>query len=63
LKYLDPTRAVVTSCLEPEFAILLAVAFVHEMVRSLQVAGIVAVLAATVLIQIQDHPHDLATTY
>ncbi len=56
LRYLDPTRAVVTSCLEPVFAILLAVAFVHERVRSLQVAGIVAVLAATVMIQIQDRP-------
>ena len=51
LRYLDPTRAVVTSCLEPVFAILMAVAFVHESVRGLQVAGIVAVLAATVMVQ------------
>ena len=27
LKYLDPTRAVITSCLEPVFAILFAMAF------------------------------------
>lgn len=53
LKYLDPTRAVITSCLEPVFAILFAVLFVNETLRVLQVAGIVAVLVATVLVQIQ----------
>jgi len=52
LKYLDPTRAVITSCLEPVFAILLAVIFVHETLRPLQVVGIVAVLGATVMVQI-----------
>lgn len=51
LKYLDPTRAVITSCLEPVFAILLTAVFVHEMLRGLQAAGIVAVLVATVLAQ------------
>ena len=51
LKYLDPTRAVVTSCLEPVFAILFAVAFVHETLRPLQVLGIAGVLAATVMVQ------------
>lgn len=51
LKYLDPTRAVVTSCLEPVFAILFAVLFVGEALRPLQVLGIAAVLAATVMIQ------------
>ena len=51
LKYLDPTRAVVTSCLEPVFAILLAVIFVHEAVRGLQIVGIAAVLVATVMVQ------------
>jgi drug/metabolite transporter (DMT)-like permease len=53
LKYLDPTRAVVTSCLEPVFASLLAVTFVHETVRPMQVVGIIAVLAATVMVQMQ----------
>jgi drug/metabolite transporter (DMT)-like permease len=53
LKYLDPTRAVITSCLEPVFAILFAVLFVNETLRVLQVAGIVAVLVATVLVQMQ----------
>lgn len=53
LKYLDPTRAVITSCLEPVFAILFAVLFVHEILRPLQVAGIAAVLVATVMVQIK----------
>lgn len=50
LKYLDPTRAVVTSCLEPVFATLLAVTFLNETLRGMQVLGIVAVLAATVMV-------------
>ncbi|HZD96384.1 MAG TPA: DMT family transporter, partial [Candidatus Sulfotelmatobacter sp.] len=53
LKYLDPTRAVITSCLEPVFAILFAVTFVHERLHPLQVAGIVAVLGATMMVQVQ----------
>jgi drug/metabolite transporter (DMT)-like permease len=53
LKYLDPTRAVITSCLEPVFAILFALLFVQETLRPLQVVGIAAVLAATVLVQIK----------
>jgi drug/metabolite transporter (DMT)-like permease len=53
LKHLDPTRAVITSCLEPVFAILFAVLFVNETLRALQVAGIVAVLVATVMVQMQ----------
>jgi drug/metabolite transporter (DMT)-like permease len=56
LKYLDPTRAVITSCLEPVFAILFAVLFVNETLRALQVAGIVAVLIATVMVQIKPQP-------
>jgi drug/metabolite transporter (DMT)-like permease len=51
LKYLDPTRAVIASCLEPVFAILFAAAFVHESLRTSQVAGILIVLLATVLVQ------------
>jgi len=53
LKYLDPTRAVVTSCLEPVFAILLAGIFVHETLRPLQIAGVMTVLAATMMVQVQ----------
>ncbi|HEY1939433.1 MAG TPA: DMT family transporter [Candidatus Angelobacter sp.] len=53
LKYLDPTRAVITSCLEPVFAIVFAVLFVHERLWPLQVAGIAAVLIATIMVQIR----------
>jgi len=53
LKYLDPTRAVITSCLEPVFAILFAVLFVGETLRIMQIAGIVAVLVATVMVQLK----------
>jgi drug/metabolite transporter (DMT)-like permease len=53
LKYLDPTRAVITSCLEPVFAILFAVLFVRETLRALQIVGIVAVLVATVMVQLR----------
>jgi drug/metabolite transporter (DMT)-like permease len=52
LQYLDATRAIVTSCLEPVFAIVLAAVFVSESLRSIQVLGIAAVLAATVLVQL-----------
>jgi drug/metabolite transporter, DME family len=49
LKYLDPTRAIITSCLEPVFAIVLAAVFVYETLQGIQALGIVAVLTATVL--------------
>jgi drug/metabolite transporter (DMT)-like permease len=52
LKYLDPTRAVIASCLEPVFAILLAAMFVHEGVGGWQIVGVAAVLVATVAAQI-----------
>jgi drug/metabolite transporter (DMT)-like permease len=52
LHYLDATRAIVTSCLEPVFAIVLAAVFIAEPVQALQVVGIVLVLAATVVVQI-----------
>src|SRR5262249_7134471 len=51
LKYLDPTRAVIASCLEPVFAVVFAAVFVGEGVNVLQVVGILAVLAATVMAQ------------
>jgi drug/metabolite transporter (DMT)-like permease len=52
LQYLDATRAIVTSCLEPVFAIVLAAAFVSESLGTVQVVGIAAVLVATVLVQL-----------
>ncbi len=51
LQYLDATRAIVTSCLEPVFSILIAAAALGELVRPVQAAGIVVVLVATVLVQ------------
>lgn len=62
LKYLDPTRAVITSCLEPVFAIVFAWLFVHEALRALQVAGIVAVLIATVMVQMRPRSAPLPET-
>ena len=56
LQYLDATRAIVTSCLEPVFAIVLAAAFVSESLRTVQVVGIAAVLIATVLVQLPSRP-------
>ena len=54
LQHLDPTRAIVTACLEPVWAILLTAMIVGELVSPIQVAGIVVVLAATVVIQLPD---------
>lgn len=51
LKYLDPTRAVVTSCLEPVFGVILAAVFIHEPLHWPQELGILAVLTATVMLQ------------
>lgn len=51
LRFLDPTRAVVTSCLEPVSGILLAAVFLDETLVWSQVLGVVFVLAAIVLVQ------------
>jgi drug/metabolite transporter, DME family len=53
LKYLDPTRAIIASCLEPVFAILFAFIFIGEFLRPLQIVGVATVLTATVMVQIQ----------
>ena len=53
LKYLDPTRAIIASCLEPVFAILFAFIFVAESLQPLQIVGVSAVLTATVMVQVQ----------
>jgi drug/metabolite transporter (DMT)-like permease len=52
LRHLDATRAIVTSCLEPVFSILIAALALGELVRPAQVGGIVLVLLATVLAQL-----------
>lgn len=52
LQYLDPTRAIVASCLEAVFAVLIAIVYPGEVPSLLQVAGIVLVLIATVFVQL-----------
>lgn len=54
LQYLEPTRAVVVSCLEPVFSILFAAIALGEFLRPLQTLGIVVVLIAIVLIQLPE---------
>ena len=51
LQNLEPTRAIVASCLEPVFSIVLAALVLGELVRPMQTAGIILVLVAIVLIQ------------
>jgi drug/metabolite transporter (DMT)-like permease len=51
LQYLEPTRAIIASCLEPVFSILLAALFLGEALRPIQTVGIVCVLAAIVIVQ------------
>ena len=46
LQYLEPTRAIVVSCLEPVFSIVIAAIALGEVVGPLQVLGIMFVLAA-----------------
>lgn len=52
LQHLEPTRAIIGSCLEPVFSILLAAAFLAEGVRPVQALGIVLVLSAIVIVQL-----------
>ena len=54
LQHLDPTRAVVTACLEPVWAIALTALLLGEFVSSMQIVGIVLVLIATMLVQRPD---------
>ena len=54
LQYLEPTRAIVASCLEPVFSIVLTALFLGELVRPMQSVGMVLVLVAIVLIQLPE---------
>jgi DME family drug/metabolite transporter len=54
LQHLEPTRAVVASCLEPVFSIVIAAIALGELLRPLQTVGIVVVLIAIVLIQVPE---------
>jgi drug/metabolite transporter, DME family len=52
LQHLEPTRAIIASCLEPVFSILLAAALLGEGVHLIQALGIVLVLSAIVIVQL-----------
>ncbi len=52
LQHLEPTRAIIASCLEPVFSILLAAVLLGEGVRPIQALGIVLVLSAIVIVQL-----------
>ncbi len=52
LQYLEPTRAIIASCLEPVFSILLAASLLGEVVRPIQSLGIILVLSAIVIVQL-----------
>ncbi len=54
LQHLEPTRAIVVSCLEPVFSIVIAAVVLGEVLRPLQAVGIVLVLVAIVVVQLPD---------
>jgi drug/metabolite transporter (DMT)-like permease len=54
LQHLDPTRAIVASCLEPVFSIVITALALGELVRPMQTVGIVLVLVAILLIQLPE---------
>lgn len=54
LQHLEPTRAIVASCLEPVFSIVIAAIVLGEVLRPVQSIGIVIVLVAIVLVQLPD---------
>ena len=54
LQHLEPTRAIVASCLEPVFSILIAALALGELLYPFQTVGIVLVLVAIVLIQLPE---------
>jgi DME family drug/metabolite transporter len=51
LQHVEPTRAIIASCLEPVFSILLAALLLHEVLQPIQTVGIIFVLAAIVIVQ------------
>jgi DME family drug/metabolite transporter len=54
LQHLEPTRAIVASCLEPVFSIVLAAVLLGEGLRPAQMFGIGIVLAAIVIVQLPE---------
>lgn len=54
LLHLDPTRAIVTSCLEPVFSIAIAAVALGEVFGPIQAIGMALVLLATLLVQLPE---------
>jgi drug/metabolite transporter, DME family len=61
LQHLEPTQAVIGSCLEPVFSILVAAIALGESLRPVQAIGIVFVLAAILIVQLPDRKTEPAT--
>lgn len=51
LRHLEPTKAIIVSCLEPVFSILIAAAALKEAVNLLQGLGVAMVLGAILVVQ------------
>jgi len=54
LQHLEPTRAIIVSCLEPVFSIVIAAVTLGEVMRPIQTIGILLVLIAIVVVQMPD---------
>jgi len=54
LQHLEPTRAIIVSCLEPVFSIIIAAIALGELMRPVQMLGILLVLVAIVIVQLPD---------
>jgi len=54
LQHLEPTRAVVVSCMEPVFSIVIAAVILGEVMRPVQGVGILLVLVAIMVVQMPD---------
>ena len=61
LEHLEPTRAVVVSCMEPVFSILIARFALGESMRPLQSVGIVLVLLAITVVERPDERRETVT--
>ncbi len=51
LQHLEPTRAMIAACMEPVFAVGLAALALGELLRPMQLAGIVLVLGAIIAVE------------
>jgi drug/metabolite transporter, DME family len=54
LQHLDATRAIVASCTEPIFSIVIAAIVLGELMRPIQAVGIALVLSAIILVQLPE---------